>query len=46
MISPYIATTVIMQKHCKFERMRGCNCSSVIEKGSFIEWVAATGIAN
>ena len=46
MISPYIATTVAVQKHCKFERIRGCNCSSIIEKGPFIERIAATGIAN
>ena len=26
--------------------MHGFHCSFVIEKGSFIEWVAATGIAN
>ena len=26
--------------------MRGCNCSFMIEKGWFIEWVATTGIAN
>ena len=25
--------------------MRGCNFSVIIEKVSFIEWVAATGIA-
>ena len=26
--------------------MRGCNCSFIIEKWPFIEWIAATGIAN
>ena len=26
--------------------MGGCNCPFIIEKGSFIKWVAATGIAN
>ena len=26
-------------KDYKFERMRGCNCSVMIVKGSFIEWV-------
>ena len=26
--------------------MRGCNCSFIIENGSFIKWVAATRIAN
>ena len=26
--------------------MRGGNCSFIIENGSFIKWVAATGIAN
>ena len=35
-----------MQKHSKFKRMRGCNCSFIIENGSFIKWVAVTGIAN
>ena len=26
--------------------MRDCNCSFIIENGSEIKWVAATGIAN
>ena len=26
--------------------MRGCNCSFIIEKGSFIEWEAETGIVS
>ena len=26
--------------------MRGCNCSFIIEKGSFIEWETETGIVN
>ena len=26
--------------------MRACNCSFLIEKGSFIEWEAETGIVN
>ena len=33
-------------KDSRFERMRRCSCSIVIQKWSFIEWVAATGIAN
>ena len=33
-------------KHSKFERMHDCNCSFIIEKGSIIEWIAATGIAD
>ena len=35
-----------MQKHGKFKRVRGCNCPFKIENGSFIKWVAATGIVN
>ena len=35
-----------MQKHSKFNRMHGCNCSFIIKNESFIKWVAATGIAN
>ena len=34
------------QKHSKFKRMRGCNCSVIIENGSFIKWVATTGTVN
>ena len=26
--------------------MRGCNCSFIVENGSFIKWVTAAGIAN
>ena len=35
-----------LQKHSTFERMPGCNCSFIIEKGPFIEWLVATGIEN
>ena len=27
-----LATILALQKHSKFERMRGCNCSFIIEK--------------
>ena len=40
MISPCYA------KNSKFKRMLGCNCFFIIENGSFIKWLAATGIAN
>ena len=32
-----------MKKYSQFERICGCNCSFVMEKGSFVEWMAATG---
>ena len=35
-----------MKQCSKFKKMRGYNCSFIIENGSFIKWVAATGIAN
>ena len=34
------------KKKSKFERMRGCICSFIIENGSFIKWEAETGIVN
>ena len=37
---------IIHSKHSKFERRHGYNCYFIIEKRSFIEWVAATGIVN
>ena len=37
---------MILQKHSKCERMSGCNYSFIIEKGQFIEWMAATELAN
>ena len=45
MISPcHNSLTVLKkQKNSKFERMCGYNCSFVIEKGPFVEWIAATG---
>ena len=36
----------VLQKHRKLERMRGCNCSFIIEKEPFIEWITAAEIAN
>ena len=41
-----IATIPVLQKHSKFERIRGCNCSFVIKKGPIIVWMAAAGFAN
>ena len=41
-----MTSNLVIQKHSKFKRMRGCNCSSIIQNGSFIKLVAATGIAN
>ena len=35
-----------MQQCSKFKKIRGYNCSFIIENGSFIKWVAATGIGN
>ena len=37
---------ILFCKDNKFERMHGCNCSFIIEKGSFIKWMAATGTVN
>ena len=37
---------LLLCKNSKFKRMRGCNCSFIIENGSFIKWVTAVGIAN
>ena len=45
MISIYAAIPTL-QKHNKFERMSGYNCSFIIEKGLFNEWMAVTGLAN
>ena len=41
-----LATILVLPKHSKFERMSGCNYSLIIEKGQFIKWMVATGIAN
>ena len=41
-----LATTRILQTHSKFEKILGCSCSFIIEKASFIEWLAATGNEN
>ena len=32
-----------MKKYSKFERIYGYNYSFIIEKGPFVEWIAATG---
>ena len=37
---------ISQKKYSKFERMRGCNFSFIIEKGPFIKWMAATEMAN
>ena len=43
----YLLVTIsVPRKLSKFERMHGCNWFFVIEKGPFIEWMAATRIAN
>ena len=39
-----LATTIILRKHNKFERIRGCNCCLIIKKWSIIEWEATTRI--
>ena len=45
MISPLLQI-LFCKKSSKFERMTGCNYSLTIQKGPFIEWMAATGIRN
>ena len=40
-----LATIPVLQKRSKFERMSGRNCSVITQKGKFIEWIAATGLA-
>ena len=37
---------LLLCKNSKFKRMRDCNCSFIIEIGSFTKWVAAGRIAN
>ena len=46
MISPCCNSATLAARHSEFVRMLGCNCSFIIEKGTFIDWMAATGIAN
>ena len=41
-----LATIPVLQRHSKFEGIYGSNYSLIIEKGLFIEWMAATGITN
>ena len=41
-----LAGISVLQKHSKCERMSGCNYCFMIEKGQFIEWMAATSLAN
>ena len=38
-----VSTPPVLKKYVKFERMCGYNYSFVIEKGSFVKWMAATG---
>ena len=39
-----LATTPpFLKKYSKFERICGNNCSFIIKKGPFVEWIAATG---
>ena len=42
----FVATVPVLQKHGKFERMCGCNCSFITERGSSIKRMITTGIAN
>ena len=39
-------TPPVLKKYSKYERMCGCNCSFIIEKEPFVEWMTATGTAN
>ena len=34
----------VLQKHSKFERMRGCNCSFIIKKVPIIELALKKGM--
>ena len=42
MISPCYNSSCF-EKKSKFEIICGYNCSPIIEKGPFVEWIAATG---
>ena len=35
-----------MKKYGKFGRICGCNCTFIIEKEPFVEWMASTEMAN
>lgn len=39
-----LEATPVLGKYSKFEKMCDCNCSFVIEKDPFVEWVTATGM--
>ena len=35
----FLQQLLLRRKHSNFERMRDCNCSSILGKGQLIKWI-------